>query len=800
MKRIIACFLVVMLLAGCTVEPSPAEEPEKELEQTAETPMTGPETPEQPEQPEEEQPDNRYRFTRENFPVLDGSTSMLPLGEAVAASLLGEPQTEAAEKLEFHRTTESFRYLMRGESDLLLVAEPNAAVFEEMKQAGFSWQMEPIAKEALVFIVNSRNPVESLTVEQLQGIYTGQITNWSQLGGDNVEIVAFQRNPSSGSQVLMNKLVMDGLEWMEAPEEWVPGEMDSLMRGVKGYEDTASAIGYSVYYYANDMRMAEGMKILKIEGVEPTDETIGDESYPLINPYFAVISADAAADSPTRLLFDWLLGADGQAVLESQGYVSVNRTALGPAVWMDASGLTKFAAPEEIFTRRTPEPVEELTPGDYGMLRPYVGSRVADMNIYGEEASINGSMGLLDASGAIVVDPVYTEVWAIPGLQMYRLAKSEMAQHGETAYAVKRYGFCTIDGSVSVPCQYTNLTETNGYLLAVLDPMKGLFHVYDGRGRLLLDSASWEERPVLQPWNDVPSGYVSQEVLALHVEGGGKWNLYDWSGTCLGEDFFWVDVGTEAPYIVYDDQVMPHYVDARGEPVLDMDYASADLFHNGQALVSRNGSFTVIDQSGQELWTAPPETVTRYLLEDKVLYGCYNRDGRTRWFDGEFRELFADYDTVKMLEDGWFLCTKEDTVWLTDGTKITEVPSAKTGDGYGWQRGDLILLYIWHMDGTDFWVFRSDLTPVCQTTFEDPSLNILQDPFGGDSIVVKYDSGSYPYRNRPVSYDGAPQLPGVYVLGIYGGWYQVEDTFSSGYMDAEGNWLFRVSLMADMTD
>lgn len=293
MKRIVALLLAVLLLTACSAPANPEE--------------------------------NLFVFTEENLPVLDGSTSMLPLGQAVVSVLLGESAEEVSDLLDFHRTTESFRYLMRGESDLLLVAEPNSVVFEEMEQQGFAYEMQPIAKEALVFIVNADNPIDSLTVEQLQGIYTGQITNWSQVGGEDVDIVPFQRNATSGSQVLMDKLVMGELEMMQAPQEWIPGEMDTLMAGVRGYEDSAAAIGYSVYYYAEDMRMAEGMKIISVDGTEPTDDTIASDAYPLINPYFAVMGAENDADSPTRILYDWLVSADGQKVLESQGYVPVRQ-------------------------------------------------------------------------------------------------------------------------------------------------------------------------------------------------------------------------------------------------------------------------------------------------------------------------------------------------------------------------------------------------------------------------------------------------------------------------------------------
>jgi len=105
--------------------------------------------------------------------------------------------------------------------------------------------------------------------------------------------------------------------------EMRPATMEGLMDVVAVNDNASGAIGYSVYYYAEDMRMAEGMKILPIEGVEPTDATIADGSYPLINYYFSVIPEDAEENSPTRILFDWLRSADGQALLESQGYVPV---------------------------------------------------------------------------------------------------------------------------------------------------------------------------------------------------------------------------------------------------------------------------------------------------------------------------------------------------------------------------------------------------------------------------------------------------------------------------------------------
>lgn len=263
-------------------------------------------------------------FTRENMPRLDGSTATAPLAQAAAAVLLGESEEDVADLIDFSRTTESYRQLMQGDADLLIAAEPNAAVFDEMEEAGFEVQMEPLATDALVFMVNEDNPVDSLTTEQLRGIYSGEITNWSEVGGADLDIVPFQRNAESGSQVLMEKLVMDGTEMTEPPEGYMISSMVGLMDAVKEYDNSSNAIGYSVYYYAHDMQMAGGLKLLKIDGVAPEAATIRSGEYPFLNPYYVAMNAAEPEGSMTRVLYDWLLGPDGQKLVDMKGYVSVN--------------------------------------------------------------------------------------------------------------------------------------------------------------------------------------------------------------------------------------------------------------------------------------------------------------------------------------------------------------------------------------------------------------------------------------------------------------------------------------------
>ncbi len=327
MKKLISVLLAAVLALSLAACQRPQAQPLPTGSEPAQTEpsQTEPSQTEPPATGEAPTMENAFQFTRETFPRLDGSTSMVPLAEAVASVLLGEDRESVTDLCQFNRTTQSFRNLAMGECDLLLAGEPNAAVFTEMEEQGFAYEIETIAMDGLVFLVNENNPVDSLTTDQIRDIYTGKITNWSQVGGSDAEIIPFQRNEGAGSQALMKKLVMGDTPLAEPPEEYMASSMGELMSVVKSYDNSANAIGYSVYYYANDMQMAQGLKLLKVDGVEPSRETIRSGEYPHRNAYYCVIPASAGEDSPNRILFDWLMSEDGQKLIDLEGYVAAGK-------------------------------------------------------------------------------------------------------------------------------------------------------------------------------------------------------------------------------------------------------------------------------------------------------------------------------------------------------------------------------------------------------------------------------------------------------------------------------------------
>ena len=188
---------------------------------------------------------------------------------------------------------------------------------------GLKLEVTAIGRDALVFIVNEQNPVESLTQDQLRDIYTGAVTNWAELGGNDQSIVAFQRDETSGSQTLFEKLLVGDRELTltDPPTELRPGMMGALVDGLASYNNEGNAIGYSVYYYISEMYAQPGLKLIGVDGVQPEYDTIADSSYPLCNEFYVAIRADEPEDSPTRQLYNWICSEEGKQTLIDAGYV-----------------------------------------------------------------------------------------------------------------------------------------------------------------------------------------------------------------------------------------------------------------------------------------------------------------------------------------------------------------------------------------------------------------------------------------------------------------------------------------------
>lgn len=211
-----------------------------------------------------------------------------------------------------------FGNLVDGVTDVFIGTDPSDEQLAYAAQHGVELESTPLALEAFVFIVNEDNPVESLTQQQVRDIYAGKIANWSEVGGADEEIVAFQRNEGSGSQSRMAGFMGD-VPLMDPPESWRIVSMGGLVRAVAGYDNRPNGLGYSFRYYATQMVEGADVKLLAIDGVEPTVEHIADGSYPLTGA-FKAWTCKGEANPLVADLVDWMRGPQGQLLVERAGY------------------------------------------------------------------------------------------------------------------------------------------------------------------------------------------------------------------------------------------------------------------------------------------------------------------------------------------------------------------------------------------------------------------------------------------------------------------------------------------------
>ena len=261
---------------------------------------------------------------------LDGVTALYPVYAAFAQAVF----PESDDYVPFHSTVEcngtidAYQRLINGEVDMIFAAAPSQAQLEAAEHAGMELHMTPIGSEAFVFFVNSKNPVTGLTVEQVRGIYTGAITNWSQVGGRRQSIRPFQRAENSGSQSALQRLMGD-LPLIEPEEEDRVAGMCGIIREVASYRNYRNAIGFSFRYYATEMVRNGDIRLLALDGVEPTKETIRDSTYPISSYFYAVTAAPIGKPAPEErnetmaAFLNWILSPQGQTLVEETGYVGL---------------------------------------------------------------------------------------------------------------------------------------------------------------------------------------------------------------------------------------------------------------------------------------------------------------------------------------------------------------------------------------------------------------------------------------------------------------------------------------------
>lgn len=244
-------------------------------------------------------------------PIIDSAAALYPISSSFVNAIYNKEDVKfindnftSSSKLQMNNTRNCYKGIVDGNIDIGLLAKPSSQQLEYASKNNVELILEPIGYESFVFLVNKNNPIDSLTIEQVKGIYSGKYTNWSELGGYNKEIIPLQRNESSGSQTAFLSL-MNGEKTITKP-----------------INRFGSAIGFSFRYYVEDVVKNGNVKMISLNNVYPNKENIQNKSYPIFSSFYAVYSSKNTNPNVKKVI-DWMKLDVAQEIINEVGYVGL---------------------------------------------------------------------------------------------------------------------------------------------------------------------------------------------------------------------------------------------------------------------------------------------------------------------------------------------------------------------------------------------------------------------------------------------------------------------------------------------
>ena len=295
MKKSISLILAAVLalsLAACGNSETPATQTPSTQAPAAQT--TASEAPAAPE-------------TISGTVSTDGSTSM----EKVIGAL-GEAFMEANDQVKFTYnptgSSSGIQAVQEGRCDIGLSSR---ALKDEEKASGLVETV--LAYDGIAMIINPENTVEDLTLEQIADIYTGKITNWSEVDGQDAEIVLIGREAGSGTRSGFEEIVdvKDACKYRQ--------ELSSTGDVITTVAQNPGAIGY-----ASLASVKDSVKALKVGGVTPSEETVKDTTYAIQRPFVLATKQDAVLSPAAQAFFDYITSADANEIIVAAGVVPAN--------------------------------------------------------------------------------------------------------------------------------------------------------------------------------------------------------------------------------------------------------------------------------------------------------------------------------------------------------------------------------------------------------------------------------------------------------------------------------------------
>jgi phosphate transport system substrate-binding protein len=261
----------------------------------------------------------------ENLPILDGATALFPVYAAFVQAVYPEGDYSNLSRgiVRCSQTPRAFENLINGDVDIIFSAEPSVEHILQAAERGLEFNMTPIGIDAFVFFVNRNNPLENITTEQIRAIYSGELTNWLNINGIDEPIIAYQRPPNSGSQTILEQVIMVDMDVMEPIMENVVGGMGGIVERVSAYTNYLNAIGFSFLYFTTEMIKNDEIRLLSINGIVPARETIQTNEYEFTGTFYAITTGNETEN--TKRFIEWILSEEGQYLIDTIGYIPINK-------------------------------------------------------------------------------------------------------------------------------------------------------------------------------------------------------------------------------------------------------------------------------------------------------------------------------------------------------------------------------------------------------------------------------------------------------------------------------------------
>ena len=236
----------------------------------------------------------------------DGSTSMSKVIGALGEAF--EADTKIPVTYNATGSGSGIEAVMEGRCDIGLSSR---ALKDAEKEKGLERTI--LAFDGIAVIVNPNNAVEGLDIETIGKIYTGEITNWAEVGGADMEIVLIGREAGSGTR--------DGFEEITKTKDkcLYRQELTSTGDVITAVATNENAIGY-----ASLASVKDSVKAVKVNGVTPSEATVKDGSYPIQRPFVFVTKADTKLSDSAQKFFDWATSADAADIISRAGVVPNN--------------------------------------------------------------------------------------------------------------------------------------------------------------------------------------------------------------------------------------------------------------------------------------------------------------------------------------------------------------------------------------------------------------------------------------------------------------------------------------------